>query len=220
MNVLVIENSAGAPAAYLGEHLVTRHGAILTVLRGEDLVDDALACKSDLIVALGSPRGVNDEAAWIAREREIVRRAIDAGVPTIGICFGAQLIASACGGTVAPSGRRYAGWYANDTVPDEVWRGPWLRWHGDAIEPPPGAQTLATADGTVQAFQTGRALGVQFHPEAGPATLEHWISSASGTLRAQLDLPALRAESARRFAGMEVQRAALYDALLARIGSV
>jgi GMP synthase (glutamine-hydrolysing) len=127
---------------------------------------------SDLIVALGSSRGAYEDVDWVHHERSFVRAAIDADVPVFGICFGAQLIATAVGGNSAPVGRRYTGWYENDVPRDSVWHGPRLRWHSDEISAPRGAEIIATSDSLIQAFQYRRALGVQFHPEADDETLE------------------------------------------------
>jgi len=59
----------------------------------------------DLIIAMGGPMSVNDEAElpWLAHEKQFIRTAVQQGVPVLGICLGAQLIASALGARVYPS---------------------------------------------------------------------------------------------------------------------
>jgi GMP synthase (glutamine-hydrolysing) len=98
------------------------------------------------------------------------------GVPVLGICYGAQLIAEQLGGSVGPNERGEYG-RAEMTVAgtggtllsglpasQPVWMS-----HFDAIvDPPPGAAvTASTAASPVAAFEdAGRGLyGVQFHPE-------------------------------------------------------
>ena len=217
MRVLVIQNSERSGAGYLGEYLVARRDATLQVVR-PDVIGAESPNAYDLIVVLGCSHGTYEDLDWIHRERAFVRDALDANVPAIGVCFGAQLIATAIGGASAPLGRRYAGWYANDVPGDSVWHGPWLRWHGDGIALPHEAEILAMDGDTIQAFQIGHAVGVQFHPEANAETLDHWLAVASPETRERLDAAALVVESAVRFSRMLEERDRLFGAILARIG--
>jgi GMP synthase (glutamine-hydrolysing) len=99
----------------------------------------------------------------------------DLGIPILGICYGAQLIASQLGGTVAHTGKGEYGrtemsivspspLFADWPVDGEVWMS-----HGDAMtEAPPGFDVLAKSGGSpVAAFGDSdrRIFGVQFHPE-------------------------------------------------------
>src|SRR5690606_30657296 len=67
----------------------------------------------DLVIAMGGPMSVNDEAAlpWLVHEKSFLRAAIGQGVPVLGICLGAQLIASALGAQVYPGPHREIGWF-------------------------------------------------------------------------------------------------------------
>jgi GMP synthase-like glutamine amidotransferase len=134
-----------------------------------------------------------------------------------GVCFGAQLIATAIGGKSAPMRRRYSGWYENDVPKESAWYGPWLRWHGDELDVPAGAEIIATSESTIQAFQYRRALRVQFHPEAGEETLQNWTGLASEEQRKRLDVAGLLTESLERFAQMSEERDRLFGAMLARV---
>ena len=99
----------------------------------------------------------------------------DLGIPILGICYGAQLIASQLGGTVAHTGKGEYGrtemsivspspLFADWPVDGEVWMS-----HGDSMtEAPPGFDVLAKSGGSpVAAFGDSdrRIFGVQFHPE-------------------------------------------------------
>ena len=56
------------------------------------------------MVALGSDRSVHASPdPWIAAQLAFLRAAHDAGVPVLGICFGAQALAAALGGRVNTS---------------------------------------------------------------------------------------------------------------------
>jgi GMP synthase (glutamine-hydrolysing) len=217
MRVLVIQNSERSGAGYLGEYLTAQHNACLTTIR-PDALENESPVAYELVVVLGCSHGAYEDLAWIHRERAFVRAAIDADVPTIGICFGAQLIASAIGGASAALGRMYSGWYENDVASDSVWFGPWLRWHGDEIALPPAAEILAMDGETIQAFRFRRALGVQFHPEANAETLQNWIHAASTDQRERIDASALIVESGVRFTELSGERDRLFGSLLSLIG--
>ena len=56
----------------------------------------------DLVVAMGGPMGVHDEAEhpWLAGEKRWIAAAVRAGVPYFGVCLGAQLLAASLGAPV------------------------------------------------------------------------------------------------------------------------
>ncbi|MDO5536929.1 MAG: glutamine amidotransferase [Desulfovibrionaceae bacterium] len=188
--------------------------------------EDWLAC--DLAVVLGGPIGVNDVETYpfIARERELVAARLAKGRPVLGICLGAQLMASALGARVY-RGTREIGW-----APVEVGMGgadsplrhlagvPVLHWHGDTFDLPEGAKRLASTAATPnQAFAVGAGLALQFHPEADAARLETWLIGHCCELgMAGLDPRVIRADAARygeavRAAGQAMFREWLADVL-------
>jgi GMP synthase-like glutamine amidotransferase len=133
----------------------------------------------DLIVSLGAPWSVYDESvigSWIGGELTLLRKAHDLGVPVLGVCFGAQALATALGGSVEPSPRPEIGWTDIETdMPTVVPPGPWFQWHYDRCVLPPGAVELARNAVGPQAFRAGRSLGVQFHPEITTAMVRGWL---------------------------------------------
>lgn len=135
----------------------------------------------DAIVPMGAPWSVFDDAAigaWVLEEITFLRRAHEAGVPVLGICFGAQALATALGGAVERAPEPEIGWYAvQTTAPGLVESGPWFQWHHDRFDPPPGSEVLAQTDLFPQAYRTGRSLGVQFHPELTPTMLRGWLAN-------------------------------------------
>lgn len=145
----------------------------------------------DLVIAMGGPMGVADEATlpWLHAEKAFLREAIGRGIRVLGICLGAQLIASALGARVYPAAEKEIGWQPIEgTAPGER---PWppcfrlgrrslvFQWHGDTFDLPAGAVQLATSAACQnQAFQIGRhVMALQFHLETTPAStlalLEH-----------------------------------------------
>lgn len=158
-----------------------------------------------LLVVLGGPVGAYDDAAYpfVAAEREFIRKRLAAGRPTLGICLGAQFIASALGARVYPTGTKEIG-FAPLRLTTTGARGPLrhlagvpvLHWHGDTYDLPEGAVNLAsTALVENQGFAIGRnVLGLQFHAEADTRRgFERWLVGHAAELgAAKLDPARLR----------------------------
>jgi GMP synthase (glutamine-hydrolysing) len=221
MKVLVIENYPAAHAGLFGDWL-RRRGATLTTVGNDTLPDRA---EADLVVTLGSPNGAWEDLPWVHAQRDFVQRALAAGTPVVGICFGAQLLATAIGGRAQPMGdRTFVGWHANEEVADPVWRGPWVRWHADHLEVPEGTEVLARDRGTVQAFHhttpTGtHAVGVQFHPEISVETANDFSHKTPAMLAAAGVTPddvARGGEAVR--AELDAKLDALFTEMLRRAG--
>lgn len=216
MRVLVVENTPSAPIGLFGAWL-ERQGATLTVVAKEALPETAEGF--DLVVVLGSPAGAYEAHDWIARQHDFLAREIARDQPVVGICFGAQIIASATGGRAEKmdSPAPHVGWLPVEETVDPVWAGPWPRWHGDHLIPPPEAEVFARSRGTVQAFQVRRAVGVQFHPEADEAILDDWASKTPAWLAAAgLDPATVRADSRRNVVPNAAAREALFAEILRR----
>lgn len=134
----------------------------------------------DLLVVMGGPMSVNDERdyLWLAGEKRLIRQAVAEGIPVLGICLGAQLIASAMGAGVTPNPEKEIGWFPVTATagvagafrfPDTLRV---FHWHGETFELPGGAVQLArSAACENQAFQVGdHVIGLQFHLETTPVS--------------------------------------------------
>ena len=158
MRVLVIRHHDVDTAGFIAEAFEAR-GASLDVHLFPD--DGPLPGFGgvDHIVVMGSVSSVNDPDPWIAEELAWVRAADRAGVPVLGICFGAQIICAALGGRVEAMGGNEIGWFTVDSADqDAVPAGPWLEFHEDRCLVPAGATVLARNEAAVQAFRIGLAL--------------------------------------------------------------
>jgi GMP synthase-like glutamine amidotransferase len=172
---LVLQTQADAPAGLL-EPWAARRGLALEpvrVDRGEPLPDPR---ELSFAVALGSDASVIDHGRrWIRHELEWLRAADSAGLPILGICFGAQALAAALGARVYRLPEPEIGWIEIETLDAErIPGGPWVSWHEDGFELPPLAYELARNAFGVQAFCHCRHLAVQFHPEATVGIASGW----------------------------------------------
>lgn len=150
----------------------------------------------DAVVFFGAIWSVYDTATipWVSDEIEYARSLISLGVPTLGICFGGQLLAAAVGGQVERAPIPEIGWLsvASDTSAEPglidtglIDTGPWLSWHFDRFTVPAHVPVVARTALASQAFVSGRTLGLQFHPEVTDAVLEAWLSSDDATRLAE-----------------------------------
>jgi GMP synthase-like glutamine amidotransferase len=172
-------------------------------------------------VALGSHASlVGPRPGWVGSEVDWLRDAERAGVPVLGICFGAQALAVAHGGQVTRLPKPEVGWLQLDTADDlAVPSGPWLAWHEDAITLPPFGYELARNEAGLQAFSIGRHLAVQFHPEVTPAVASSWADDAGRLLaRAGLDRTALESTIRENATAAAVAAHRLFDRFAARAG--
>src|SRR4051794_29946246 len=148
--------------------------------------------EGDALVVLGGPMGCMDDdaAVWLPAVRSLLRTAVDDGVPTMGICLGAQLLSAATGGYVEKgvAGAGLGRGKVDGAVPHNMLpagRLPVVQWHFDSITSlPPGAELVATSERyEVQAFRIGEvAWGLQFHVEATPEMVAAWASNDAAAL--------------------------------------
>jgi GMP synthase (glutamine-hydrolysing) len=180
MTVAVLQHDVDAPAGLLGEWLDAR-GQAWEVWNPAQRLPPLEPLTA--IVALGSAASVaRRDAPWIESEVAYLRDVLAAGAPLLGVCFGAQLLADATGGSVVRAGTPEVGWVepATDETP---LAGPWFTWHVDEVKPPPVADVLARSPHGVQAFRLGPHLGVQFHPEVTPPIARRWAENEPGEAR-------------------------------------
>ena len=206
--LVIVHDPHGGPAA-LGRALVERgwtldeHQVTHDMARPNEARPFPPTVDHDLVVVMGSVHSVYDEGSigsWIGAEIDLIRTAHEEGIPVLGICFGAQSAAAALGGSVELSPITEIGWYhlEGDDVPID--RGPWLQWHHDRLDPPPGAEVLATTPETVQLFRLGATVGVQFHPEVDLDHVRTWLEEAPDDYLAAygVDRAAFLAETERQ----------------------
>ena len=167
-------------------------GAVVQTTRFFDLPELPNLADLDLVIAMGGPMSVNDEAdlPWLKEEKRFIAEAIRSGKAVLGICLGAQLIANALGARVYPGPHKEIGWLDIESTYEgsELFRFPdratVFHWHGETFDLPPGSTQLARSAGCEnQAFQIGpRTIGLQFHLETTPESAESLIVNCRNEL--------------------------------------
>ena len=149
----------------------------------------------DALVVMGGPMGVYDgeRLRWLEPELELIRGALRAGLPMMGVCLGSQMLAAAAGGRVYPGVRcKEIGWDtvrltsagAGDPLCGHLLQSHAaaeaivFQWHGDTFDLPQGAKLLAgSALYANQAFRIGQcAYGFQFHFEVSAEMIAEWMA--------------------------------------------
>lgn len=143
----------------------------------------------DLLVMMGGPMAVyeTDRYPWIECQLRRLKMRLEADLPTLGVCFGAQMIAAALGGRVYSGGATEVGFHtvalhdAADQSPlRHISNVPVLHWHEDTFELPSNVELLASSHVyDHQAFRRGRnLLALQFHAEMGEdPRFDNWVES-------------------------------------------
>lgn len=158
---------------------------------------------ADALIVLGSLDSVASGhcAPWAPSEMELIRDWIDTGHRYLGVCFGAQILASVLGGKVERRPRFYR---KVETLPwaDGRERGPWVLWHEDIITSAGTGEVLSNMPHAITALRSGNAWGIQAHIEFDAGGLERLGRSVGAPpdvwspLVAQLDQEASKVRSA------------------------
>jgi GMP synthase (glutamine-hydrolysing) len=165
------------------------------------------ASETQALVITGSPESVTARSGWIVRAERVVASLVYAGVPTLGICFGHQLLGQALGGHVEvnPHGREMGTVEVELLGEDPLFSGLGASFHANmshldsVTRLPPGARVLGRSRLEPHAVVrfAERAWGVQFHPEFDAGVMRGYIAARRATLQAEgVDPDALAASDA------------------------
>lgn len=222
MKALIVEHERATPGGLVYDWLDS-HNADVEELRIDVDDRDVDPSQYDLIIPLGSEfAAFHDHISWIPRERALLRKAVDADVSVLGICFGGQLLARELGGDAFRAGVSEIGWLPVRTQdPELVPEGPWFQWHFDTFTAPPGATVIADSEVGLQAYVIGRSMGVQFHPEVTPKIMDDWVRVYRHELDAEgVDPDALLEQTHTRAEENRKTSWRLLDAFLGRVAKL
>lgn len=166
------------------------------VFLGEAPPEDPSAFSA--VIITGSTSMVSHREEWSERTAQWLARAVHAGIPVLGVCYGHQLLAHALGGVVGPNPRgRQIGTQVIEILPAAA-SDPLMCQLGTSVtvqtthlesvhELPAGAVRLATSPRDENhAFRFGdRAWGLQFHPEFGADVMRGYIRARSEVIRSE-----------------------------------
>lgn len=174
---------------------LTARGVEIKGTRFDGAMDLPDLADVDWLIVLGGPMSANDEHryTWLADEKAFIGEAVRADKRVLGICLGAQLIASALGAKVYPNAAKEIGWFPISHVagaqghpafhfPREALA---FHWHGETFDRPVGSIHLACSVACEnQAFQLGaRVIGLQFHLETTPESARALVAHCREDLR-------------------------------------
>jgi GMP synthase-like glutamine amidotransferase len=188
---LVVQHVAPESAFAIEEALLACRVSVDTrrVFADDDLPADTSGF--DGVVVMGGPMSAGSDHGFPTREAEIalLADALRSGVPTLGVCLGAQLVAVAAGGTVyGNAGGPEIGWapvnlsqacHDDPLFADLPPTLTVLHWHGETLDVPAGGQLLiGNAACPHQAFRIGQVTwGVQFHLEVTVEAVEGFLTA-------------------------------------------
>jgi GMP synthase-like glutamine amidotransferase len=175
-------------------------------------------------VIMGGPMSVHDERefSWLAHEKTLIEGSLKRGKGILGICLGAQLLASVLGARVYPAREKEIGWFpvrlraeAHDLPGMASWPDIFtpFHWHGETFDLPSGATHLAETDlCPIQAFEyAGRSVGIQFHLEVTP----DGVSDLIGYCRSDLSSSGRCVQSEEEIRGTDARFSAIEPLLIA-----
>jgi GMP synthase-like glutamine amidotransferase len=181
MKVVAIQHVPTEPMGYI-EEILKEKGIEYEYVKVYETNELKISGATHIVI-MGGPMGVYEEKEYpfLAQEKELIRQAMKNNTPILGICLGAQLIASALGKDVYPY-KRELGWFevmkaeedfVTRDLPDRLIV---FQWHNDTFDLPEGAKLLYEGELVKnQAFRVGNAIGLQFHLEMTPELIETWV---------------------------------------------
>jgi GMP synthase-like glutamine amidotransferase len=192
MNVFVLQHVPFVGLGIMEKLLDERHAKISYVKFFKSDVQLPELDEVDMVIAMGGPMSINDEKTypWLVEEKSFIRAAISKQIPVLGICLGAQLIASTYGAEVRKNANTEIGWFPIKGIyqgaeklsfPNEQTV---LHWHGETFMMPDRGSLLAFSEACLnQAFQVGtNVIGLQFHPEMTREALQTLLDECADEL--------------------------------------
>lgn len=210
--------------------ILQQQGYTVTYLEaGVDSLTEINSLAPELLIILGGSIGAYEEHNYpfLVEELRLLEHRLEADLPTLGICLGAQLMARALGARVYPGSYKEIGWSSLQLSQEGIHSSLThlaanhtnvLHWHGDTFTLPPGSARLASSSKYQnQAFSWGKsALGLQFHPEVTAKGLERWFIGHACEINAtpNVSIALLRQDTTHHIDRLETQAAKFWQTWL------
>jgi len=220
IQVKVFQHTPSEPPGYF-EQIFSEEGIMVdSVLLWED--EPVSAGNATHLMFLGGPMSVNDEEElpWLEEEKNLIRQVVKKHVPVLGLCLGAQLIASAYSAIVYQF-MKENGWYPVHITPDAT--GVFasfpktfyvFQMHGETFHLPVGGRLQCRGDSVIhQGFRLGSALGLQFHLEMTEDLIFEWTKGENKFLKEKIQRDSERYLKASNLLCRRVAREFLYGNL-------
>jgi GMP synthase (glutamine-hydrolysing) len=183
--VLFIQNYATDPPHLVSKWLEELGFATETIKAYDgEAIPRILSSDIAALIPLGGAMNAmqDSEYPWLALEKALIKESVEAGLPVLGICLGAQLLGAALGGTISRLEQNEIGIYPiNQVNEDEIMsvglNAPSTQWHEDYVSIlPAGAELVAKSENCpTQIFKVGQlSYGLQCHPEADASIVALW----------------------------------------------
>ncbi len=204
--ILILEHSSSEGPGLIADYFSGRYELKTVELwNGDNLPSSFEGIAA--VIAMGGPMNVYEEEKYpfLKAENEFIKEVVASGIPYLGVCLGAQLLAKACGAKVRKNRVKEVGWSEVSVTPegrqDRVFsllpeKFTVFQWHEDTFEVPRNSTRLAfSGDCDNQAFRAGlKAYGLQFHVEATEDMVKEWFGKENdGTSRKILSENSLNA---------------------------
>jgi GMP synthase (glutamine-hydrolysing) len=187
--IIIFQHGTGEPPGYILE-IIENRGLPYEIIRpykGEPVPEQVTGSH---YIYLGGLMSVNDEEQypWLTLEKMLIRDAVLSGVPVLGVCLGAQMIASSFSQNVCRCTEE-KGW---TVIRNQDRSGPEnscgevtvFEWHGECFDLPAGSSLAYSGEVvTNQMFTFGSATGVQFHPEVTESIIRQWVAGGNREVR-------------------------------------
>jgi len=195
--ITIFRHTASEGAGYFSDFLKRQQIPYRIIYLDQGEAVPTTLTETSALVFMGGPMSVNDDIDWIEPELELIRQAIDSGIPVLGHCLGGQLISKALGGKINANPVKELGWLPvqkqNNAEADD-----WLaglpdsfdafHWHGESFTIPEGATNiLASQHCPHQAFVIGNTLAMQCHVEMTPEMVIDWATIHSADIATVTD---------------------------------